>query len=68
LGVVSVAVGYPVQVAVDAFPNQTIPGTITDIARTASLFLGDVTYTVLIDLQPTNLPLRWGMTTFVTVE
>jgi len=64
LDVAAVTIGAPVEVEVDALPDKTLAGVITNIASTASLVRGDVTYVVTIRLDNyPNLPLRWGMTT-----
>jgi HlyD family secretion protein len=69
LSVVNIAVGKPVEVTVDAFPGETLSGTIIDIASNSEIVLGDVTYKVTIDLTDTNdLDLRWGMTSFVRID
>lgn len=68
LNIVSIATGYAVEIEIDAFPDETIRGTITDIASVSDVVLGDVTYRVTIDLEDTALPLRWGMTTFVNID
>lgn len=69
LSVVNIAVGETVEVTVDAFPGETLTGTITDIASSSQIVLGDVTYQVTIDLLDTNdLDLRWGMTSFVRID
>ncbi|MBN1319008.1 MAG: efflux RND transporter periplasmic adaptor subunit [Anaerolineales bacterium] len=69
LDVVSIAVGMPASVGIDAIPNETLPGHITDIAAVAGQNRGDVTYRVMIALdEHEELPLRWGMTAFITVE
>jgi HlyD family secretion protein len=71
LSVVSVGVGLPVEINVDAIPDVTLTGTVTDIATVSELARGDVVYEVTIRLdeaQARELPLRWGMTVFVNVE
>jgi multidrug resistance efflux pump len=71
LDVVAVAVGYPVDVTVDAIPDEVVRGTVIDIDTTSTLTRGDVTYAVTIRLDQddaTALPLRWGMTAFVDVD
>jgi HlyD family secretion protein len=69
LDIVNVKVGLPVEVQIDALPNEVITGTVVDIAAVSSLTRGDVTYTVTIRLdEAADLPLRWGMTTFVDVD
>ena len=69
LGIVSVARDLPVEVMVDAFPGEVLPGIVVDIAQISQDVRGDVTYAVTIDLdEDGDLPLRWGMTAFVTVD
>ena len=69
LDVVSMAVGFPVDIRVDALPDEVIRGTVTDIAQVSQLTRGDVTYTVTISLDESqSYPLRWGMTVFVDVD
>ena len=69
LDVVAVAVGFPVEVRVDALPDAVLPGTVSDIDTVATLSRGDVTYTVTVELDNNDsLPLRWGMTAFVDVD
>ncbi len=69
LSVVSVAVGYPVEISVDAFTGETLSGRVVDIAPVSDIVLGDVTYKITIDIDDDGgLPLRWGMTAFVSVD
>ena len=69
LSVVNIKVGEEVEVTVDAFPDAVLTGTITDIASSSQIVLGDVTYKVTIDLENnSNLDLRWGMTSFVRID
>lgn len=69
LDVVAVAIGYPVDVRVDAIPGEVLKGTVTDIDTVSTLTRGDVTYAVTIRLDDGgDLPLRWGMTVFVDVD
>lgn len=69
LDVVAVAVGFPVEVRVDALPDAVLRGTVSDIDTVATLSRGDVTYTVTVELDNNDsLPLRWGMTAFVDVD
>jgi HlyD family secretion protein len=62
-----VAVGQPVTVTLDALPGETLTGRIDQIADTAQLDSGVVTYKVTIDLGSTSAPLRVGMTTNVDI-
>ena len=69
LDIVNIEVGLPVDVNVDALPNDVLRGTVSDIATASSLTRGDVTYKVTVDLDEANeFPLRWGMTVFVDVD
>ncbi len=69
LDVVAVAVGIPVDVRIDAIPDQIARGTVEDIATMSTLTRGDVTYAVTIRLEDAaELPLRWGMTVFVDID
>ena len=55
-------------VRVDALPDVELSGVVTAVAIVPNVARGDVVYTVTIDLQDTDdLPLRWGMTTFVDI-
>ena len=69
LDVVSIGVGEAVDVHIDSMPDVTLQGTIREISPESTLTLGDVTYTVVIELiKAEALPLRWGMSTFVDIE
>jgi HlyD family secretion protein len=69
LDVVAIANGFKTAVRVDALPDESLTGTVNDIARVANLSQGDVTYRVHIALgDVSDLPLRWGMTAFVDIE
>jgi multidrug efflux pump subunit AcrA (membrane-fusion protein) len=58
------AVGMPATVIVEGFGDQPIAGRIRRIALTARTGAGgDITYPVEVAIDPTTLPLRWGMTT-----
>jgi multidrug resistance efflux pump len=73
--VVAVASGYPATVRVDALPDVVLTGQVggngTDgIATVSQETRGDVTYrvTILLDDDATEVPLRWGMTVFATID
>lgn len=67
LNVVAIKLDDPVAITVDAFPGQRLRGRVSDIAATPTLSRGDVTYVVTITPDSVTLPLRWGMTAFVSV-
>ena len=62
-----VHVGQPVRVLVNAFQGQTLKGRVVSIAPDAVVQQGDITYTLIIQLEPTDLDLRPGMTARVEV-
>ena len=64
--VVRIAMGMPVVLTVDAFPGVEISGKVIEIAPTANIQSGVVLYPVTVRLDPTDLPLRSGMTVNVT--
>ena len=65
--VARIAIGAPVAITVDAFPGAELSGKVTDIALSANIQSGVVLYPVTVVLDPTNLPLRPGMTANVTI-
>ena len=69
LSVVNVARDFEAEITIDAFPGETLSGQIVDISSVSDIVRGDVTYKVTLSLDDTNdLPLRWGMTAFITIE
>ncbi|MCB8945629.1 MAG: efflux RND transporter periplasmic adaptor subunit [Ardenticatenaceae bacterium] len=69
LDIVNIEVGLPVEISVDALPDEVLRGTVSDIATVSSITRGDITYKVTIDLdEAAEFPLRWGMTVFVDVD
>ncbi len=62
-----VAVGQPVTITLDALPGETLAGWVDEIADTARLDAGVVTYQVAVRLHPTEAPLRAGMTANVDI-
>lgn len=69
IGVVNIANGFTADVTIDAFPGETLRGVVVDIASNSELVRGDVTYRVTLDLpENVTLPLRWGMTAFVSID
>lgn len=59
----AVTPGQPVEITLKAYPSQPITGTVARIAPQASGTLGDAaTFTIIINLDETTLPLRAGMT------
>lgn len=67
--VVGVAAGFPAEVTVDALPGQTLTGVVTAVGAIAQELRGDTIYPVTVRLDDVgDLPLRWGMTVFVTIR
>ncbi len=64
--VVKIALGMQVVVTVDAFPGMEVSGEVIEIAPTAAVQSGVVLYPVTVRLDPTELPLRSGMTVNVS--
>jgi HlyD family secretion protein len=66
--IANLAEGQPVTIEVDALPEQKLTGTVGSIAPTAQAnSTTGTTYTVRIDIDPTDLPLRSGMSATATI-
>lgn len=63
-----VAVGQPVRIRVDALPGDDLTGLVTEVAPTASNVGGVIAYPVTVTPDPSDAPLRAGMsaTAFIT--
>ena len=59
--------GQPVSFTVDAYPNQTFKGNVHQIRLSPTTVSNVVVYTVVIDVDNSDLRLMPGMTAFVTV-
>lgn len=66
--VVDIARDDVARVQVDAFADQSLSGRVVEIAELAAEVRGDQTYVVTLDLPESGLPLRWGMSVFITIE
>jgi multidrug resistance efflux pump len=66
--VVLVRSGQSATVTLDAFGDRTFHGVVTEVASIAETSRGNTTYAVTMDLDPTDAPLRWGMTAFVDID
>jgi multidrug efflux pump subunit AcrA (membrane-fusion protein) len=66
--VVLVRPGQIATVTLDAFGDRAFRGVVAEIASIAETNRGNTTYAVMIDLDPTDAPLRWGMTAFVDIS
>jgi len=69
IDVVRVAENQPVTIRFDALSDEAFAGTVTRINPRSQIKAGDVTYTVVIELEDSrDQRLRWGMTTFVEID
>jgi HlyD family secretion protein len=68
LQIARVRVGQEVQVRVNAFRDQTLHGRVVTISPVAVVQQGDTTYTLMIELEPTDLNLQAGMTAQVEIS
>lgn len=68
LNIVGLRLDDTATISIDAFANEELSGQVSKISPTAIEVLGDVTYIVTLTLPETTLPLRWGMTVFVTFD
>ena len=59
--------GQPVTFTVDAYPNQTFNGVVRQIRLSPTTTSNVVVYTVVIDVDNSDLKLMPGMTAFVTI-
>jgi HlyD family secretion protein len=67
IDIARVAVGQAVTVTLDALPGDILTGRVTEIAQTPEVDSGVVTYNVRVDLDPTDVPLRVGMTANIDI-
>lgn len=68
LNIVDIRVGEEVTVAFDAIPDLELPGRVNRIKELGVNKQGDITYTVVIDLDQQDERLRWNMTATVSFE
>ena len=62
-----IEVGQEVNIALDAFPDVELKGRVTRIDPVGTTVQGVVTYGVRIELEPTGVPIRPGMTANVDI-
>lgn len=65
LNVVQIRKGQAVNISLDALPNVSLKGVVSQIAETFSNNQGDILYEVSIILDDTHPDMRWGMTAFI---
>jgi len=68
LDVVSISEGQPVQITLDAFPEDVMNGKVKLIGQNYSEKQGDVVYEVTVELTDSLPDMRWGMTSVVKFE
>lgn len=59
--------GQPVTFTVDAYPTETFEGRVRQVRLSPTVTSNVVVYTVVIDVENTDLRLKPGMTAFVTI-
>jgi HlyD family secretion protein len=57
-----VKIGQAVTIGLDAYPDATIDARVTDVAAAATTIQGVVNYVVTVSLNPTQIPVKIGMT------
>ena len=65
MDVTAISVGQKVEVVLDALPDKTFQGEVTQIDSRYEEKRGDITYTVTIQINQTDAQMRWGMTAAV---
>jgi len=65
INVVNVQVGQKVEVVLDAMPEKTFEGEVTQIDMVFEEKRGDTTYAATIQLNQNDPLMRWGMTAAV---
>lgn len=68
ISVVEVQVGDGAVIRVDAIPDVDLPGHVVGISPFGTNILGDITYTVTVQLDDSDPRLRWNMTAAVEIE
>jgi HlyD family secretion protein len=68
LQIAQVREGQEAIVRVNAFQSEALAGQVVTISPVAVVQQGDTTYTLVIELEPTDLNLRPGMTTRVEIQ
>lgn len=60
--------GLPAEITLDAIPDRTLTGKVERISPAATLVEGAVAYPVIITLDPTDAPVRAGMSANVLIR
>jgi multidrug efflux pump subunit AcrA (membrane-fusion protein)/uncharacterized protein YraI len=67
LSVVDVQIGDRVEITLDALPGEAFSGRVTNIRPLGEDKQGDITYTVVVELDEQDPRLRWNMTAETTI-
>jgi len=59
--------GMRATITLDAFPGREFSAVIRLIDFLGQERRGDMTYTVTLDFEPGEVPVRWGMSAFVDI-
>jgi len=68
IDIARVALGDPVNIKLDAFPDEEFSGKVAKIDPVGREHLGDMTYKVTIMLDTPDERFKWNMTAIVTIE
>ncbi len=60
--IAKIAVGQPVTITLDAYPDANIAATVSEVAAVATTVQGVVNYVVTVTVNPGAVPLKIGMT------
>src|SRR5215471_17662387 len=63
----AIHIGQPANFKVDAFPNQTFKGTVSQVRLNATTVQNVVTYTTVVDFNNPEMKLFPGMTAYVSI-
>ena len=63
-----ISAGQSVIITLDAFPGESLSGTVIEIGLLGEDSRGSVSYPIIISFDPSGLPIRWGMTAFVDIS
>jgi HlyD family secretion protein len=67
IDIAKILVGQEVTITLDSLPDRELPGEVEYIAPTATSVEGIVTYEVKVKIEPTDVPLKVGMSADATI-
>jgi HlyD family secretion protein len=65
--VAALQLGMKAEITLDAFPDQTFQGQVSQISLMGVEQRGSATYAVTLDFDPGSAPVRWEMSAFVDI-